>query len=143
MSYILHVAVTHSGEKTASGARMNPGEVDRDELDARLSELHAASFGWACACCRWNEMDAEDVLQTTYLKVISGKARFSGRSSFRTWLFGVIRFTAHERTRRLSVQSEGEGRLMIEAATTDATSSGPVERVVGCLDVSDPRGAAV
>jgi RNA polymerase sigma-70 factor (ECF subfamily) len=85
-----------------------------DELERRLAELHEASFGWACACCAWNETEAEDVLQTTYLKVISGRARFEGRSSFRTWLFGVIRLTAREqarsvRRRQSRTESLGQG----------------------------------
>ena len=35
----------------------------------------------------------------SYLKVLSGRARFDERSSFKTWLFGVIRKTAAERRR--------------------------------------------
>ncbi len=79
---------------------MNATQLEEGELERRLAELHAASFGWACACCQWNEMEAEDVLQSTYVKVISGRALFEGRSSFRTWLFGVIRRTALERVRK-------------------------------------------
>jgi RNA polymerase sigma-70 factor (ECF subfamily) len=37
------------------------------------------------------------VLQLVYVKVLSGKAVFDGKSSFKTWLFAVIRKTAaHE-----------------------------------------------
>ena len=35
----------------------------------------------------------------TYLRVISGKASYSGKSQFRTWLFGVIRLVALEHRR--------------------------------------------
>ncbi len=100
---------------------MNPQSRDSDELEDRLRELHDASFGWACSCCGWNETEAEDVLQEAYLKVISGRASFDGRSAFRTWLFGVIRFTALERSRkarsrwarwdRLAAETAAEGRV--------------------------------
>ena len=36
----------------------------------------------------------------TYLAVLDGRARFHGRSSFRTWVFGVIRVTAMAVRRR-------------------------------------------
>ena len=40
------------------------------------------------------------MLQDSYVKVLEGRAVFGGRSSFRTWLFGVIRRTAAEHRRR-------------------------------------------
>ena len=40
------------------------------------------------------------MLQTVYLKVLDGRARFDGESSAKTWLFAVIRRTAAERRRR-------------------------------------------
>ena len=50
------------------------------------------------------------MLQTTYLKIITGKASFAGRSSLKTWVFGVIRRTAQEASRRTRVH----GRRMIQ-----------------------------
>ena len=44
---------------------------------------------------------AEEVLQECYLKVISGKAEFLEKSSFKTWFFGVVRLTAKEFKRRI------------------------------------------
>jgi RNA polymerase sigma-70 factor (ECF subfamily) len=77
--------------------------MERVELERELERLHAASFGWALGCCGRNHDEAEDVLQTVYVKVLDGKARFDGRSSLKTWLFAVIRRTAlaHRRTRWL------------------------------------------
>ncbi|MGQ0767400.1 MAG: RNA polymerase sigma factor [Gemmatimonadota bacterium] len=71
----------------------------RSEIEASLEALHEASFGWARSCCFGDRENAADVLQTAYAKVLSGLARFEGRSAFRTWFFGVIRLTALEGTR--------------------------------------------
>lgn len=70
-----------------------------DELWRAVAELHTASFAWARACVG-RDGDPEDVLQASYEKVLSGRARYQGRSSVRTWLFGVIRLTALEHRRR-------------------------------------------
>ena len=50
-------------------------------------------------CCRSERPEAEDVLHQTYCKVLDGRARFQGKSTFRTWLFGVIQRTAREQAR--------------------------------------------
>ena len=73
--------------------------MDDVELRRQLERVHADCFGWAMACCGRDSDDAEEVLQTVYLKVLDGNAHYDGRSSFRTWLFGVIRRTAASRRR--------------------------------------------
>ena len=37
------------------------------------------------------EEDAEDLMMETFAVAASGTARFSGRSSFKTWLFAIAR----------------------------------------------------
>jgi RNA polymerase sigma-70 factor (ECF subfamily) len=106
---------------------MDSPEPAQAELEGRLSQLHEDSFGWALSCCGWDDADAEDVLQTTYLKVISGRARFGGRSTFRTWLFGVIRQTAREHRRRARSHVERAERLAREPAAGASTGSRPDE----------------
>jgi RNA polymerase sigma-70 factor, ECF subfamily len=88
--------------------------MDDVELKRELERAHADSFGWAMACCRRDRYDAEEVLQTVYLTVLDGRARYDGRSSFRTWLFGVIRLTAASERRKawlrgLLLEREREG----------------------------------
>ena len=68
--------------------------------ELELEALHPACFGWAMGCCNWDRAEAEDVLQTVYLKVLDRRARFHGRSSLKTWLYAVIRHTAAARRRR-------------------------------------------
>jgi RNA polymerase sigma factor (sigma-70 family) len=78
--------------------------MDALELRAQLERLHLESYGWALACCSRNVPEAESVLQTVYLKVLEGKARFEDRSSLKTWLFSVIKNTAASARRRHVLQ---------------------------------------
>ena len=68
--------------------------MDIADLKSELERLHSASFGWALSCCRRDYAEAEEVLQTVYLKIFEGKARYRGEASLKTWLFAVIRKTA-------------------------------------------------
>jgi RNA polymerase sigma-70 factor (ECF subfamily) len=74
--------------------------MNEHELRSALEQLHPDAHAWARSCCRGDLEDAEDVLQTVYLSVLDGHARFGNRASFRTWLFGVIRVTAAAQRRR-------------------------------------------
>lgn len=74
--------------------------MDDSDLRSQLLEHHEASYGWALSLCAHDPDEAADVLQTSYLKILEGRARFSGRSAFRTWLFAVIRKTAIDARRR-------------------------------------------
>ena len=73
--------------------------MERAELERELERLHGESWGWALACCAREQELAEEALQSAYVRILSGRARFAGRSSLKTWLFGVIRVTAHEQRR--------------------------------------------
>src|SRR6185503_2263199 len=97
--------------------------METDELRAQLEQLHASSFGWALACCRRDRSDAEEVLQIAYLKVLEGKARFTGSASFKTWLFAVIRKTALDQRRKHFLRS-----VLILRAEEHRTAGSRVER---------------
>jgi len=92
------------------------------DIRAEIERLHPAGFAWSMACCGRNRQTAEDVLQTSYLKILDGRARFEGRSSFKTFLFGVIRRTAAEERRRAALAGLFLGRA--EAAATPAAEAG-------------------
>ncbi len=114
---------------------MNP-----DDLAEELRRLHGQSAGWALHCCGRNEADAQDVLQTAYVRVLQGRARFAGRSAFRTWLFGVIRRTAQEfrrreaRQARLAVRdADAGGRERSETAHMRLERQERAERLLAAL----------
>ena len=99
--------------------------MDDVELRLQLERVHADCFGWAMACCGRDSDDAEEVLQTVYLKVLDGHAHYDGRSTFRTWLFGVIRRTAASRQRTawlrgLLLERNGENVRPEAIASPDA-----------------------
>ena len=73
---------------------------DPDGVATALRQHHDAAWGWAMACCRQDRDAAHDVLHDAYLKILQRRARFLGQSSFKTWLFGVIRVCARAARRR-------------------------------------------
>lgn len=84
-----------------------------------LERIHPASFGWALWCCGHQKEEAEEVLQTAYLKVIQGGAQFNGNSSLRTWFFAVIRRTALEQRRRQWLRGQMLARWLIGRPAPD------------------------
>src|SRR5689334_3125508 len=73
--------------------------MDDDAIRGQLEPHHAASYGWALHCCGGDPEWAADTLQVAYLKVLDGRARYDGRSAFKTWLFAVVRTTAADERR--------------------------------------------
>lgn len=65
-----------------------------------LSELHAEAYRWALHLTDYNPTEAEELVQTAYLRVLEGAARFRGEAALKTWLFGVIRNVARESRRK-------------------------------------------
>lgn len=113
------------------------GEGMDPTLRRDIEELHEASFAWALACCAFRREEAQDVLQTAYLKVLDGRARFDGRAAVKTWLFAVIRNTAADRRRQSWLATLGIERLWqrrVEPPTTTATEA---------RDDGDERGRRV
>jgi RNA polymerase sigma factor (sigma-70 family) len=78
--------------------------MEPSDLEEQLKGLHDDSFSWALTCCGGHRADAQDVLQTVYLHVLQGGAKFKGQSEFKTWLFSVIRNQAAKEMRRQMVR---------------------------------------
>ena len=118
--------------------------MELSELQAEMERLHPACYGWALSCCSRQREEAEDVLQTAYLKILQGKARYDGRSAFKTWLFAVIRRTAADarRThflRRLRIMRyEEEARAPLDEGGSAAATGQPAVEI-SCRDASARR----
>jgi RNA polymerase sigma-70 factor (ECF subfamily) len=96
---------------------------DRQKLRALLQEHHTSAWGWALCCCNGDRNMAEDTLHDAYLGVLEGKAVFDGRSSFKTWLFAVIRKMAYRKRaqllRRLRILTERVWRPASQGSGVD------------------------
>ena len=120
--------------------------LTRDEIEHELEKLHQQSFAWALACCMRNPSDAEDVLQMTYVKILDGSARFGGRSSFKTWLFGIIQRTASSKWRKfinrerlLHVLFQGQPDTDIVGLDASLEYAGNTKRLVQALNLLSQR----
>lgn len=84
-----------------------PGPAEFDALRARKAEaitalveahsesLVAAALGWG-----FSEADAEELAQDAFVAFLESVARFEGRSSVKTFLFGILYNKAREAWRR-------------------------------------------
>ncbi len=75
-------------------ARLRRG--DEGAFDDLVNKHHSALIRMAMGYVRDREV-AEEVVQDTWMAVIEGLHRFEGRSSLRTWIFGIMIHKAKDR----------------------------------------------
>ena len=88
------------------------------DLERQLKAIHADALRWAISCARGDADEGADLLQEAYIRLLDGRATFEGRSTLKTWLFGVIRGLAINHQRGLRRQL----RLLAHRATALARS---------------------
>ncbi|EAY24306.1 RNA polymerase sigma factor [Microscilla marina] len=77
--------------------------MDIIQIRQQLETYHQESFAWALRCCNGNREEAEDLLQSSYLKILEEKAKYrQQKAQFKTWLFTIIRNTAIDFYRKKS-----------------------------------------
>jgi RNA polymerase sigma-70 factor (ECF subfamily) len=112
---------------------------------AELETLHRDAFAWALSRCRRSRADAADLLQESYARLLEGSARFEGRSSLRSFVFGVIERLAREQRRNRRVRALLLGRfgeaLAPEPAPepTKAADDAAQQRIHAALRSLSPR----
>lgn len=75
-------------------ARLRQG--DEQAFDELVNKHHGALVRMALGHVADREV-AEEVVQDTWMAVIEGLTRFEGRSSLRTWIFGILIHKAKDR----------------------------------------------
>tara|TARA_R110002073_G_scaffold8207_7_gene45920 strand:+ start:30962 stop:31441 length:480 start_codon:yes stop_codon:yes gene_type:complete len=96
--------------------------MNKNRLEHLLKKHHQNAFMWASQCCHYNIEEGKEVLQMAYFKIAEGKAVYNEKSTFKTWLFSVIRFTALDHLKKQQ-SFEGIEKLYImteEQKETDA-----------------------
>lgn len=63
---------------------------------------------------------AEDLVQETFLGALRGKDRFAGRSSIRTWLFGILKHKIIDHIRKISRERPEDDIESIASLTAEA-----------------------
>lgn len=66
-------------------------EGDYENALKILMKAYGTEIFRFCSSFLANKADAQDVLQTVYIQAFQGFKKFSGKSSFRTWLFAIAR----------------------------------------------------
>jgi RNA polymerase sigma-70 factor (ECF subfamily) len=118
MAGALRTTLTDAEEATRAAAHDRPDSFD---------ELYAEYFPFVWRCLRGlgvAEPARDDAAQEVFLVVHRRLAEFAGQSSFRTWLFGVVRRVAFNQRRSASRKRAGEQVLDTAAA---APGLGPLE----------------
>lgn len=69
---------------------------DEEAFDELVTRHHSALIRMAMGYVADREV-AEEVVQDTWMAVIEGLGRFEGRSSLRTWIFGIMIHKAKDR----------------------------------------------
>jgi len=91
----------------------NNPHVSRSALEA----MHGQVFGWALSRCDFQQATAEDLVQQAYVELLTGKARFDGESSLKTFVFAVVQNLSRNRYRRIAARLRLHNRAGQEAAT--------------------------
>ena len=78
--------------------------LDNNPLVSRsaLEAIHDQVFGWALSRSDYDRTVAEDLVQQAYVELLNGRARFDGRSTLKTFVFGIVQNLSRSRYRRIA-----------------------------------------
>lgn len=104
---------------------------DEAAFTALVERYHAGMVRFAAAYVQ-DQSVAEEVAQEAWVGVLRGIGRFEGRSSLKTWIYGIVANQARSRTRR-------EGRTVPFSSLADPDPATPAVNADRFLPADDPR----
>jgi RNA polymerase sigma factor (sigma-70 family) len=107
--------------------------MEKHLLEEMIKSHHREAFFWARQCCGFDDDLAADVLQNSYLKILEGKASFAEKSSPKTWLFAVIRFSALESLRKKTKHESIDEQVLDFEALEDGQGFESPEELIQLL----------
>lgn len=111
-------------------ARRRVSMVVPARLSVTLEEIYDAHFDFVWRNVRRLGVPpayVDDAVQDVFIVVHRKLAEFEGRSSLRTWLFGIVLRVAHDH-RRTARRKGLDGRREDSETVSEPTESGPLER---------------
>jgi RNA polymerase sigma-70 factor (ECF subfamily) len=97
---------------------------------------------WRFCASLVDSSSADDLTQETYLRALKALPAFEGRSSVRTWLFGIARRTCADHLRATVRRRTLLRRLAAEGAATGGAIRGGVAAAEAGADPAQSVGAA-
>ncbi len=130
----------------SSGALGHPGhEQSDDQLVARarrelpyntrafeiLARRYEPKVFEACVRYLGSDQDAQEVSQDVFMRVFHGLRRFEGRSTFRTWLYRIVRNECATRYRKRKLRRERMDAVRVRLSAEEPRSVPALEIELG------------
>jgi RNA polymerase sigma-70 factor (ECF subfamily) len=130
------VPITQGDEIAIDRARRGDRDAFRVLVDRHARALFRLAFRMT-----GNQLDAEDIVQETFLKAWKQLARFDGRAGFGTWVHRICSNCALDHIRARKRHDSGASDDVVLAQAAAATPS--PERIAQSSQVSAILGAAL
>ena len=80
--------------------------MNKTDFENKLKEIHIQSYQWALSQVSYQKEIAEEILQEAYIKAFNNRESFKDKSSFKTWLYTIIKNTAIDHFRKQNRRNE-------------------------------------
>jgi RNA polymerase sigma-70 factor, ECF subfamily len=79
--------------------------VNVNDFEISLKEIHKSCHRWSIRLCSHPEI-AEEILQEAYIKALHALSSFKGESTFKAWIFSIIRNCTYDYFRKVNRRAE-------------------------------------